>query len=158
MRIGHGFDIHPLSEGGKPLIIGGVTIPFNKGVIAHSDGDILLHAICDALLGAAALGDIGQHFPDNDPRYQSANSLDLVQQVLHLIKQQGFYVINLDATIQAQQPKLAPYIVSMRTVIARALEIDVSYVSVKAKTMEGLGEIGAEQGIAAHVVVLLKKN
>lgn len=157
MRIGYGFDIHRLELGGKPLKIGGVAIAFDKGVIAHSDGDILLHAVCDALLGAAGLGDIGQHFPDNDPRHESADSLHLLNQVLQLIKQQGFYVINLDSTVIAENPKLAPYVNQMREVLATGLEVSIASVNVKAKTMEKLGEIGSGQAIAAHAVILLDK-
>ncbi len=155
MRIGHGFDIHRLGVG-KPLMLGGVAIPFTKGIIAHSDGDVLLHAVCDALLGAAALGDIGRHFPDNDPRFASADSRQLLRQVLELIDGQGLAVINMDATILAEAPKLAPHVDKMREILAADLRIEPSAVSIKAKTMEKLGEIGAGEAIAAHVVVLLQ--
>lgn len=155
IRIGHGFDIHRLKENGKPLVIGGVPIPFDKGIVAHSDGDVLLHALCDAFLGAAALGDIGQHFPDHDPRYESANSLKLLDHVLQLVIRKEFYIINLDATILLEKPKLAPYIDSMRQLLASATHIDLTQISIKAKTMETLGDIGKGLAVAAHAVVLL---
>lgn len=157
MRIGHGFDIHRF-EAGKLLILGGVPIPFPQGMKAHSDGDVLLHAICDALLGAAALGDIGQHFPDNDPKFKNADSRQLLKNILSLVHENGFCIENLDATIMAEAPKFAPYISAMRETIAQDLRIDKSRVSVKATTMEKLGPIGAEQAIAVHAVVLLKQT
>jgi 2-C-methyl-D-erythritol 2,4-cyclodiphosphate synthase len=154
MRIGHGFDIHRF-EIDKPLILGGVAIPFRKGMRAHSDGDVVLHAICDALLGAAALGDIGQHFPDHDPQWQQADSRFFLKHVVELLKQHKFQVQNIDATIIAEAPKLAPYIAQMCENIAADVGMMRSAVNVKATTMEKLGPIGNEEGIAVHAVVLL---
>lgn len=155
MRIGHGYDVHRLVEGRK-LILGGVDIPYEKGLLGHSDADVLLHAVSDALLGAAALGDIGGHFPDTDPRYKGADSLELLRQVGLLLKQAGYTVGNIDATILCQAPKLAPHIAAMRQNIADAFGIDAGAVSVKATTEEHLGFTGAGQGIAAHAVALLE--
>ncbi len=157
MRIGHGFDIHRFQEG-KPLVLGGVSISFNKGMEAHSDGDVLIHAVCDALIGAAALGDIGQHFPDTASEFKAANSRNLLTHVVQLLFDRGFSVSNIDTTIVAQVPKLAPYIDEMRTNLAVDLKIDKSCVSVKATTMEKLDAIGREEGIAVHAVVLIKSN
>ena len=154
MRIGHGYDVHRLVAKRK-LILGGVEIPHTLGLLGHSDADVLLHAVADALLGAAALGDIGCLFPDTDPQYAGADSLDLLRQVAHRVRQAGFHVENVDATVLAQQPKLRAYIDRMRQNIAAALEIPVSAVSVKATTEEGLGFTGAGEGIAAHAVCLL---
>lgn len=154
MRIGHGYDVHRLVEG-RRLILGGVDIPYEKGLLGHSDADVLLHAISDALLGAAALGDIGKHFPDNDPAYEGADSLVLLNRVGQLLHQSGYTVGNIDATVLCQAPKLAPHIPTMRENIARALEIPVDAVSVKATTEEKLGFTGAGQGIAAHAVALI---
>ena len=154
MRIGHGYDVHRLVEG-RRLILGGVDIPYEKGLLGHSDADVLLHAISDALLGAAALGDIGKHFPDNDPAYEGADSLVLLNRVGQLLHQSGYTVGNIDATVLCQAPKLAPHIPTMRENIARALEIPVDSVSVKATTEEKLGFTGAGQGIAAHAVALI---
>lgn len=154
MRIGHGYDVHRLVEGRK-LILGGVEIPYEKGLLGHSDADVLLHAVSDALLGAAALGDIGQHFPDSDPRYEGADSLELLRQVVELLRQAGYTVGNLDATILCQAPKLASHIPAMRANIARALGVDSNAVSVKATTEEKLGFTGSGQGIAAHAVALI---
>ena len=155
MRIGHGYDVHRLVEG-RRLIIGGVEIPHEKGLLGHSDADVLLHAIADSLLGAAALGDIGHLFPDNDPRYEGADSLLLLRKVgVHLLCA-GYRVVNIDATVIAQAPKLAPHIRAMRQNIARTLEIDPSAVSVKATTEEGLGFSGEKLGIAAHAVCLIE--
>jgi len=154
MRIGHGYDVHRFGEGNF-VTLGGVRIPHAFGLIAHSDGDVLLHALCDALLGAAALGDIGQHFPDTDAAYKGADSRDLLRRVVALVKAQGFTVANIDATIIAQKPKMAAYIPAMREHIASDLQTSLSQVNVKATTTEGLGFCGREEGIAAHVVVLL---
>ena len=154
MRIGHGYDVHRLVEGRK-LILGGVDIPYEKGLLGHSDADVLLHAISDALLGAAALGDIGKHFPDNDPAYEGADSLVLLSRVGQLLHQSGYAVGNIDATVLCQAPKLAPHIAAMRKNIAGALEIPEDAVSVKATTEEKLGFTGAGEGIAAHAVALI---
>lgn len=157
IRIGHGYDVHKLVNDRK-LIIGGVEIPNNNiGLLGHSDADVLLHAISDALLGAAALGDIGKHFPDNDEKYKNADSLVLLCKVNDLLKKEGYSIVNVDATVLAQSPKLAPYILSMRENIAKALKITVDFVSVKATTEEGLGFTGSKEGIAAHAVVLIEK-
>ena len=156
IRIGHGYDVHQLTEG-RDLIIGGVNIPHSKGLLGHSDADVLLHAISDSLLGALALGDIGKHFPDTDEQYKGADSLILLACVYELIKHNGYEVGNVDATILAQAPKLAPFIPQMRLNIARALEIELDAVSVKVTTEEKLGFTGEEKGIAAHAVCLLTK-
>ncbi|MCH5170838.1 MAG: 2-C-methyl-D-erythritol 2,4-cyclodiphosphate synthase [Oscillospiraceae bacterium] len=157
IRIGHGYDVHKLCENRK-LILGGVEIPNNNiGLLGHSDADVLLHAISDSLLGAAALGDIGKHFPDNDDQYKNADSLILLQKVNSLLKNEGYTVINIDSTVLAQAPKLAPYILEMRENISKALEIPLDFVSVKATTEEGLGFTGQKEGIAAHVVALIEK-
>ena len=155
MRIGHGYDVHRLCEGRK-LIIGGVDIPYEKGLLGHSDADVLLHAISDALLGAAALGDIGKLFPDSDEKYKGADSLMLLRTVSARLFQAGYKVVNIDATVIAQAPKLAPHIHRMRQNIAFALGISVSSVSVKATTEEGLGFSGEKLGIAAHAVCLIE--
>ena len=155
MRIGHGYDVHRPAEG-RELIIGGVHIPNDKGLLGHSDADVLLHAICDALLGAAALGDIGKLFPDSDPRYEGADSLFLLGRVGAKLVQMGYRVVNIDATILAQAPKMAPHITNMRRNIALALDIDLGDVSVKATTEEGLGFTGEGLGIAAHAVCLIE--
>ena len=157
MRIGHGYDVHKLVEGRK-LILGGVDIPHTLGLLGHSDADVLTHAIMDALLGAAALGDIGQHFPDTDPQYEGASSLTLLTHVMELLQAQGYRVGNVDATILAQVPKLAPHIPAMRQNLAHTMSVDVSQVSVKATTEEGLGFTGQKQGIAVHAVALLMEN
>lgn len=154
MRIGQGYDIHVLAEGRK-LIVGGVTIPHERGLLGHSDADVLLHAICDALIGAAALGDIGQHFPDTDPRFAGIDSRKLLREVAQLLRARGYRVVNIDSTVIAQAPKLAPYIVAMRTNIAADLEVSLGDVSVKAKTAEMLGALGRGEGIAAQAVVLI---
>ena len=157
MRIGHGYDVHRLVEGRK-LILGGVFIPWEKGLLGHSDADVLLHALMDALLGAAALGDIGRHFPDTDERYRGADSMALLRQVRTILSDHGFTVGNVDCTVLAQRPKLAPHIQQMRENIAAALEIPVDRVSVKATTEEGLGFTGEGLGIAAHAVVLIDEK
>lgn len=154
MRIGHGYDVHRLVAGRK-CIIGGVEIPHETGLLGHSDADVLTHAIMDALLGAAALGDIGVWFPDTDERYRGADSISLLHEVGVLLEQKGWQVGNIDATILAQAPKMAPHIPQMRERIAQALSISVDCVSVKATTEEGLGFTGAKEGIAAHAVCLL---
>ncbi len=157
LRIGHGYDVHKLAEGRK-CIIGGVEIENNGiGLLGHSDADVLLHAISDALLGAAALGDIGKHFPDTDPEYSGADSLVLLQRVAELLCNEGYKIVNIDSTVLAQAPKLAPHIENMRKNIAKAVGIDVSLVSVKATTEEGLGFTGEKLGIAAHAVCLIEK-
>ena len=156
MRIGHGYDVHRLVEG-RRCIIGGVDIPFELGLDGHSDADVLTHAVMDALLGALALGDIGRHFPDTDPAYKGADSLALLRHVSALIREKGWQVGNIDATVLAQAPKLAPHIVQMRENLAAAMECDGDRVSVKATTEEKLGFTGAKQGIAAHCVCLLEK-
>ena len=155
MRIGLGYDVHKLTENRK-LILGGVTIPYEFGLLGHSDADVLLHAICDALLGAAALGDIGKHFPDTDEKYKDANSLELLKAVNALIKNEGYRIENIDATVVAQKPKIAPYISDMRKNIACALGLDINQISVKATTEEGLGFTGSLQGISANAICLLK--
>lgn len=153
-RVGHGYDVHKLVEDRK-LIIGGVEIPHSKGLLGHSDADVLAHAICDALLGAAALGDIGKHFPDNDDRYKDIDSLVLLEKVCELIRNKGYEISNVDSTILAQAPKLRPYIDEMRSKLAKAMKLDIDELSVKATTEERLGFTGREEGIAAHAVVLL---
>lgn len=157
IRIGHGYDVHQLTED-RDLIIGGVNIPHHLGLLGHSDADVLLHAISDSLLGALALGDIGKHFPDTDDEYKGADSLELLACVYELVKAKGYEVGNVDATILAQAPKLAPYIPQMRLNIARALEIEIDSVSIKATTEEKLGFTGEEKGIAAHAVCLVYKK
>jgi len=154
MRIGHGYDVHRFGAGDF-VTLGGVQIPHSFGLIAHSDGDVLLHALADALLGAAALGDIGRHFPDTDPAYKGADSRALLRRVRELVQEQGFSVGNVDTTIIAQKPKMAAHIETMRKHIASDLQISVNQVNVKATTTEGLGFCGREEGIAAHAVVLL---
>lgn len=154
MRIGMGYDVHKLVEGRK-LIIGGVTIPYEKGLLGHSDADVLLHAVMDALLGAAALGDIGKHFPDTDPAYKGISSVKLLEHVGELLLQNCFFIENIDATIIAQAPKMRPHIDAMRENIAKALAIDVEQVNVKATTEEGLGFTGAGEGISSQAICLL---
>ena len=154
MRVGTGYDVHRLGEG-LPLWIGGVEVPHTHGLIGHSDADVLLHAICDALLGAAALGDIGKHFPDTDPQYKGISSLKLLAHVGALLQEYGYSVENIDSTVIAQRPKMAPYIAQMRHNIADTLGIDVDRVSVKATTTEYLGFEGREEGISAQAVALL---
>ncbi|MBX3615809.1 2-C-methyl-D-erythritol 2,4-cyclodiphosphate synthase [Nitrosomonas sp.] len=154
MRIGQGCDIHQLVEG-RQLIIGGVTIPHDKGLLGHSDADVLLHAICDALLGAAALGDIGQHFSDSDPRFKNIDSRLLLREVYSLLKKHHYTLSNLDATIIAQAPKMAPHIPAMRNNIAQDLETHTGNINIKAKTAEKLGALGRQEGIAAEVVCLI---
>lgn len=154
MRIGQGYDVHRLCEG-RDLVIGGVKIPYEKGLLGHSDADVLLHAIMDAMLGAAAMGDIGQHFPDTDERYKGASSMELLKRVADLLAENGFIVENIDATIIAQKPKLAPYRPQMAENIAGAVGIELTQVNVKATTEEGLGFTGTGEGMAAQAVCLL---
>ncbi len=155
MRVGIGYDIHRLEEG-RELILGGVRVPFELGLAGHSDADVLVHSICDALLGALALGDIGQHFPDTDAQYRGISSLILLGRVKSLIENRGFAVNNIDTVIIAQKPKLAPFIMAMRENIAETLGIDVEYIGVKATTTEKLGSIGQGKGIAAEAVVSVR--
>lgn len=155
MRIGHGYDVHKLVEGRK-LILGGVDIPYEKGLLGHSDADVLLHAISDSLLGAAAMGDIGKLFPDNDPQFEGADSLLLLKKVYTCVQEKGYEIVNIDATVLAQRPKLRPYIDLMRENIAKALGVDADVISVKATTEEGLGFTGEGKGIAAHCICLIK--
>ena len=157
MRIGHGYDVHRLVED-RPLILGGVRIPFERGLLGHSDADVLTHAVMDALLGAAALGDIGKLFPDSDPAFAGADSLRLLQTVGERIRAAGWQIGNIDATVLAQRPKLAPFIPQMRQQIADACGADLGRVSVKATTEEGLGFTGSGEGIAAHAVCLLTQK
>lgn len=156
IRVGQGFDVHALVEG-RPLIIGGVTIPHTHGLQGHSDADVLLHAVTDALLGAAAMGDIGRHFPDTDPSYKGADSRVLLRAAVELVQEAGWEVVNVDATIHAQAPKMGPHAPAMIENIAADLKIDKDRINIKAKTNEGLGHLGRKEGIAANVVVLLYK-
>ncbi len=156
IKVGIGYDVHALVEG-RSLILGGVKIPHERGLLGHSDADVLTHAIMDALLGALALGDIGGHFPDNDPRYRGISSLSLLKQVMKLIESQGYRVGNLDSIIMAERPKLAPFISKMRMNLSRALNLEESCVSVKATTTERLGFVGREEGIGAQAMVSLIK-
>ncbi|MBS5197785.1 MAG: 2-C-methyl-D-erythritol 2,4-cyclodiphosphate synthase [Clostridiales bacterium] len=154
MRVGMGYDVHRLTEGRK-LILGGVEIPWEKGLLGHSDADVLVHAVMDALLGAAALGDIGKHFPDTDPAYKGISSILLLRHVAELLKKNGYAIGNVDATIIAQKPKMAPHILKMRENMAEAMGISVDCLNVKATTEEGLGFTGSEEGIAAQAICLL---
>lgn len=154
MRVGMGYDVHKLVEG-RDLILGGVKIPHTMGLLGHSDADVLLHAIMDALLGAAALGDIGKHFPDTDPQYKGISSMKLLEHVENLLEEHGYILENLDATIIAQKPKMRPYIEEMEQNIAKVLKVDVSQINVKATTEEGLGFTGTEQGISAQAICAL---
>ncbi|GFO85673.1 MULTISPECIES: 2-C-methyl-D-erythritol 2,4-cyclodiphosphate synthase [Anaerostipes] len=157
MRIGTGYDVHRLEEGRK-LILGGVQIPFEKGLLGHSDADVLLHAVSDALLGAAALGDIGKHFPDTDPAFEGADSLKLLEETVRLVKEEGYKVGNVDATVIAQKPKLASYIPRMRENIRKVLEVEENQVNIKATTEEHLGFTGEGLGISAQAVCLLEER
>ena len=156
MRIGHGYDVHRLVEG-RPLILGGVNIPYELGLLGHSDADVLLHAVSDALLGAAGLGDIGKHFPDTDPQYKGADSLQLLNVVAQRVREAGYRVSNIDVTMIAQRPKLRPHIETMERNIAAAVEVDVSRVNVKATTEEKLGFTGTGEGMSCHAVCLLEE-
>ncbi|MEC8231066.1 MAG: 2-C-methyl-D-erythritol 2,4-cyclodiphosphate synthase [Pseudomonadota bacterium] len=156
MRIGHGFDVHKFGGNG-PITIGGVKIDYEQGLVAHSDGDVLLHALCDALLGAAALGDIGKHFPDTDDAYAGADSRVLLRHVVSVVNEKGYKLGNADMTIVAQAPKMAPHISAMREIIAKDCGVDIDAINVKATTTEKLGYTGRKEGIAAHAVALLEK-
>jgi 2-C-methyl-D-erythritol 2,4-cyclodiphosphate synthase len=155
MRIGHGFDVHRFGDGDH-IVLAGVTIPWRQGLIAHSDGDVALHALCDALLGACALGDIGQHFPDSDARYANIDSRELLRHVYQLVQDNGYQLANADLTIIAEVPKMAPHITAMRQAIAADLSVALNAINVKATTTEGLGYTGRSEGIAVHAVVLLQ--
>ena len=156
IRIGHGYDVHRLVEGRK-LMLGGVTIPFARGLDGHSDADVLLHALCDALLGSLSLGDLGIHFPDTDPLYKDSDSLELLKRVLNMVKEKGFSIGNIDATVIADQPRISGYIDQMKDTIAHTTGIDREQISIKATTTEGLGFVGRGEGIAAHAVVLVER-
>ena len=157
MRIGHGYDVHRFCEG-RPLFIGGVNLPHNKGLLGHSDADVLLHAICDALLGAAALGDIGKHFPDTSEEFHNIDSKILLKRTIELIAEKGYKVGNIDCTVIAQKPKMAPYIEDMKNCISKICGIEVDCVNVKATTEEKLGFTGREEGISAHAVCLIERK
>ena len=156
MRVGMGYDVHKLVEGRK-LILGGVEIPYEKGLLGHSDADVMLHAVMDALLGAAALGDIGLHFPDTDPKYKGASSIKLLEHVGRLLEENGYVIENIDATIIAQRPKMRPHIDQMRENMAKALKIDVDQINVKATTEEGLGFTGSGEGISSQAICAIEK-
>ena len=156
-RIGYGYDVHQLAEG-KELVIGGLTLDHEKGSVGHSDADVLLHVICDALLGALALGDIGTHFPDTDPAYKGIDSKILLKETWTLIQERGYTLSNLDSTVCLERPKLKPHIPAMRACIADILDVDVDAIGIKATTTEKLGFVGLEQGISAHAVVLLERQ
>ena len=155
-RIGHGYDVHRLVEG-RPLVLGGVTVPYEKGLLGHSDADVLTHAVMDALLGAAALGDIGRHFPDSDEAYRGADSLMLASRVADLLGENGYRIVNVDATLIAQRPKIAPFMEQMRANLASALGVEVGQINIKATTEEHLGFTGEGLGMAAHAVCLIEK-
>lgn len=157
MRIGHGFDVHKFGGDG-PIVLGGVTIDYDQGLLAHSDGDVVLHALCDALLGAAAMGDIGRHFPDTDSAYENADSRNLLRHVVNLLIQRGYSLVNADITIVAQAPKMAPHIDAMRNHIAQDLKTSMNCINVKATTTEKLGYTGRKEGIACHAVVLIEQR
>ena len=156
-RIGHGYDVHRLTEG-RRLVLGGVNIPYEYGLLGHSDADVLLHAVMDAMLGSLALGDIGRHFPDTDERYEGVSSIKLLEAVVEMLRDKGYKVSNLDATLILQKPKVMPYVETMRANIARSLGVDVSCVNVKATTEEHLGFTGRGEGISAHAVVIVEKT
>lgn len=155
-RVGMGYDLHPMGEG-RPLVLGGVTIPFPKGLEGYSDADVLTHSLCDALLGAVGKGDIGHHFPESSPQYKGISSLLLLERVMEIIVEGGYSVVNIDAVIIAEHPRLAPYIEQMKTKLSRVMKIDPGRISVKATTNEGLGSLGRGEAIAAHTVVLVSK-
>jgi 2-C-methyl-D-erythritol 2,4-cyclodiphosphate synthase len=157
VKIGFGYDVHPFSAGRK-LILGGVEIPYEFGLLGHSDADVLLHAICDAILGALALGDIGNHFPNTDPKYKDADSRQLLNQVYYLMTDFNYMIGNIDSTVLLEEPKLSPYIPEMRKIISNILNVDIDHVSVKATTSEKLGYVGRKEGCAAHAVVLLTRK
>lgn len=156
MRIGHGFDVHRLVPD-RDLVLGGVLIPHELGLLGHSDADVLLHAVCDAILGALALGDIGRHFPDTDPAYRGIDSMRLLEEVVRFAREHGYQLGNLDATVVAQRPKLAPYLAAMGARLAEGCQVAADRINIKATTTEGLGPIGREEGISAHAVVLMIK-
>ena len=156
MRIGHGYDVHAFTTG-RPLILGGVTIPYEKGLAAHSDGDAVIHALCDALLGAAALGDIGRHFPDTDAQFRNIDSRILLRRIAELLRQQSWRISNADITIVAQAPKMSPHISAMRANLAADLGVEVGMLNIKATTSEGMGFIGRLEGIAVHAVALIER-
>jgi 2-C-methyl-D-erythritol 2,4-cyclodiphosphate synthase len=157
MRIGSGYDVHRLIAG-RPLVLGGVTIPFEKGLLGHSDADVLVHAACDALLGAAGLADIGHHFPDSDARYKNIYSIELLRRTYELVRQRGYLLINMDATVFAQAPKLSPHRQAMQQTMAQAMLVPADRINIKATTTEGLGEVGAGEGMAAMCVALIDKQ
>lgn len=157
MRIGTGYDVHRLIAG-RPLILGGVTIPFEKGLLGHSDADVLVHAACDALLGAAGLADIGHHFPDSDARYKNIYSIELLRRTYELVRERGYVLINMDATVFAQAPKLSPHREAMQQTMAQAMQVSADQINIKATTTEGLGEVGAGEGMAAMCVALIDKQ
>lgn len=157
LRIGNGYDVHRLASS-LPLFLGGIQIPHNKGAVAHSDGDVIIHALCDALLGAAALGDIGHHFPDHDPAYKGIDSKVLLSRTVTLLHNNGYQPVNIDVTLCLQVPKIADFIPQMRSVLSRLLSLSVSVISIKATTTEALGFIGREEGMAAYVVCLIRKR
>jgi 2-C-methyl-D-erythritol 2,4-cyclodiphosphate synthase len=159
LRIGHGYDAHRFAEpsDNRPLMLGGIEVPHDRGLLAHSDGDALIHALCDALLGAVALGDIGRHFPDTDQAYKNADSAVLLKRVLGLVKNLGWSVVNADMTILAQSPRMAPHINMMRSRLAALLEVELDAVNVKASTTEGMGFVGRKEGLETHAVVLLSR-
>ena len=157
MRIGHGFDVHRFTNGDH-VMLGGVKIPHHRGILAHSDGDVLLHALCDALLGAASLGDIGKHFPPEEPQWQDISSMILLEQVYNLLRKQAYYLVNADLTLIAQSPYISDHVPAMREQVATALHCQQDTINVKATTPEKLGALGDEQGLAAHAVVLISKH
>jgi 2-C-methyl-D-erythritol 2,4-cyclodiphosphate synthase len=159
LRIGHGYDAHRFAEpsDNRPLMLGGIEVPHDRGLLAHSDGDALIHALCDALLGAVALGDIGRHFPDTDQAYKNADSAVLLKRVLGLVKNLGWSVVNADMTILAQSPRMAPHINTMRSRLATLLEVELDAVNVKASTTEGMGFVGRKEGLETHAEVLLSR-
>ena len=159
LRIGHGYDAHRFAEpsDNRPLMLGGIEVPHDRGLLAHSDGDALIHALCDALLGAVALGDIGRHFPDTDQAYKNADSAVLLKRVLGLVKNLGWSVVNADMTILVQSPRMAPHINAMRSRLATLLEVELDAVNVKASTTEGMGFVGRKEGLETHAVVLLSR-
>lgn len=157
IRVGNGYDVHALAPG-LPLILGGISIPYEYGCVAHSDGDVVIHSLCDALLGALALGDIGKHFPDTDPAYKGIDSKILLDKVTKLISSYGYGLVNADITILAQKPKLLPYVDQMRQTLASITDVDISAISIKATTTEKLGFVGRKEGIAVYAVVLLSKE
>ncbi len=157
IRTGIGFDVHAFAENRK-LIIGGIEIPYDKGLLGHSDADVLIHAICDAILGALALGDIGKHFPDSEKKYKDADSKSLLKAVFNLIEEKGYFISNIDSVITLQKPKLAPYILQMRKAISEIVKIEIERVSIKATTTEKLGFVGREEGVSAFATVLLFKK